>query len=180
VGQLSYDDWVDSCAEDKESEHRIGALRNFRKALQSGSVTAFRHRFDGRETLLTPIDAAGEFFEIDLERDGVILSGLPEFLFECRVSAEQLKAFMRKFEPRAAMPSIKAEADFKKWLTSEVNSKREIPARGPLWEWARRRFALGKNSYNRVRAEVARELDYKWPVGAPKKDRTRNRTEPPK
>jgi hypothetical protein len=152
VGRESYGpNWKPDCADDPDSAHRHLVLGNLRAALQSGQVSAFWHDFD-YERELTPIDAAGEFFRINLAGNCIHLSFSAGKPIQCGIHADQLALFIRSEGARSTKLTIGAENACFQWLLSKMSGDEGISKSDTLWRIAKQEFpALSRAAFLRAR-----------------------------
>ena len=157
VGQESFgSNWNDACINDEDSELRQIALKNLRLALQSGYVQALRHDFD-YERPLTAIDAAGEYFKIDLERNCINLSFFAGQPIQARIHVDDLRAFIRNNLDATPAPIIRDETECSRWIVARIRNGERVKPKALLWAEAKREFPnLSERAFNRAR-EVANE-----------------------
>lgn len=155
VGRESFGpNWHPDCGYDPDSEHRRIALQNLRVALQSGQVSAFWHDFD-HERELTPIDAAGEFFRINLDENCIHLSFFGGKPIQCGIHAEQLATYVRSEGAKSTKLTVGAEKACSQWLHEMMSSDQSIPANETLWKIAQQKFCgLSRAAYKRARARA--------------------------
>lgn len=152
MGQESFGpDWDADCAQDKDSELRRVALKNLRLALQSGAVQALWHG-DQRGHPLTPIEAAGEFFKIDLERDCINLSAFAGEPIRAGIHTDDLKAFLRNAIDASPATTVGAETACRKWIVARIRNGERVRPTAFLWDEARREFPrLSERAFRRAR-----------------------------
>jgi len=155
VGRESFGpNWHPDCADDPDSEHRRIALQNLRVALQSGQVSAFWHDFD-HERALTPIEAAGEFFRINLEENCIHLSFFEGKPIQCGIHAGQIAAFVRSEGAKSTKLTIGAENACFQWLLDMMSGDRSIPTNDILWQMAQQKIAgLSRAAFKRARTRA--------------------------
>mgnify|MGYP001262148768 CR=1 FL=1 len=152
VGRESFGpDWHPDCVNDPDSEHRRIALKNLRAALQSGQVNAFWHDFD-HERELTPIDAAGEFFRVNLDDNCIHLSFFAGKPIQCGIHADQLATFIRSEGATSTKLTVGAESACFQWLLAMMSGDGDVPKRDVLRQMAGQEFpGLSGAAYDRAR-----------------------------
>lgn len=152
VGHESFgSSWSVHCINDEDSEHRSVALANLCLALQSGQVDAFWNRFD-YERPLKPIEAAGEFFKIDLERDCINLSFFASEPIQAGIHADDLKAFVRNNLDASLAPTVGDETACRKWIVMRIRNEERVTPTRFLWTEAKRKFPrLSRRAFSRAR-----------------------------
>lgn len=140
VGRESFgSNWQESCIADKNSEFREIALKNLRLALQSDHVRAFWHDFD-YERELTPVDAAGEFFRINLDKNCIHLSFYAGQPIQCGVHAEDLIAFIRAHGELSPATTAKDISECRKWIVARIRNGEKVSPVALLKEEAKTKF----------------------------------------
>lgn len=158
VGQESFGpDWDANCILNNDSELRRVALNNLRLALQSGTVQALWYG-DQREHPLTPIEAAGEFFKIDLERDCINLSVFAGEPIRAGIHADDLKAFIRNAIETSPATTVGAETACRRWIVARIRNGERVRPTAFLWDEARREFPrLSERAFKRARRAAMQE-----------------------
>lgn len=158
MGQESFgSDWSEDCINDEDSELRRVALKNLHLALQSGHVQAFWHDFD-HERPLKSIDAAGEFFRIDLERDCINLSFFAGQPIQAGVHADDLREFIRNSLDASPAPTVGAETACRRWIVTRIRNGERVKPTGFLWAEAQREFPrLSQRAFKRARQDAIEE-----------------------
>lgn len=101
------------------------ALRNLYAALQSGTVDAYHHDFDGFERPLAPVEAANDFFKIDLKRNCCFFGPSPPR--ELKISRAALKAFLEAVRKAQEPEIIDNLEQCTRWLIDRL----QAPGRRP-------------------------------------------------
>lgn len=158
MGRESFgSDWNDECTHDEDSELRRVALKNLRLALQSGTVQAIWYG-DRSEHVLTPIEAAGEYFRIDLESDCINLSFFAGEPIRAAIHAEDLKAFIRNNGEVPPVATVGAKTACRKWIVARITNEERVKPKEFLWAEARRQFTrLSRRAFEDARKEAISE-----------------------
>lgn len=158
MGQESFGpDWDAGCAQDRGSELRRVALKNLRLALQSGTVQALWYG-DQREHPLTPIEAAGEYFRIDLTNDRINLSIFAGEPIRAAIHAEDLKAFIRNNGETSPIATVGARTACRKWIIARITNGECVEPKQFLWAEARQQFTrLSRRAFEHARKEAMSE-----------------------
>lgn len=158
VGRESFGpDWKADCVDDPESELYRIAMLNLCAALESGQVSAFWHDFD-HERELTTIDAAGEFFRINLGENCIHLSFFAGKPIECRIRSDQLVTFIQAGGKSSIKSTSATEAACFRWLLAMMSGQEETPRRDVLRKMAAQKFpALSSAAYMRARKSAIKK-----------------------
>ena len=140
VGRQSFGpNWDPDSVNDADSDQRRIALQNLRAALQSGQVSAFWHDWD-YERELTPVDAAGEFFRVNLEDNCIHLSFFAGKPIQCGIHADQLATFIQSEGATSTKLTVGAESACFQWLLAMMSGDGDIPTNETLWQMAQQEF----------------------------------------
>ena len=164
IGKLCCDrDWNDTEARTLEDDKHKDALRQLYASLQSGEVEAYYHQFDGLNRKLSAIDAADEFFHIDLKINSCRIGPVEGRPFSLKIHKEQLENFLRKHMVEREPSSNKARNDALQCLRHHFSNKTE----SELGINDKERYAtlksklpsLSKRSYGLVKQQAAEQTN---------------------
>lgn len=140
MGRESFgSNWQENCIDDENSELQRVVHNNLQAALESGHVRAFWHDFD-HERELTPIDAAGEFFRINLDQNCIHLSYFAGQPIQCRIHSDDLITFIRANGELAPQTKINEITECRKWIVARIQSGEKISPVKFLEEEAKQKF----------------------------------------
>jgi hypothetical protein len=98
VGQESFGkSWDKSCVDRPDDEQRVNCKSNLHASYQSEDVKS-KKRDGNHESDLTPSDAEGLFFTIDLKADRVHLGETPGFMWQCFTHESDLRRFIKRHD----------------------------------------------------------------------------------
>ena len=176
IGPLSFGtDWQHDLPLDHP--HMQGALRNLYKALQSGTVSAFHHAFDGHERQLTAAQAGNEFFKIDVKRDCCFFGPIVGPPNELKIVRSELITFLENHR-LSLLKSQKPDPiqACKNWLIEKLSAPDRTPTNKELEPKAFNLFPdLSGNGYRAARKLALSELnDTRLRKGGRPKGTTKN------
>lgn len=131
------------------------ALRNLYTVLQGGKITAYHHAFDGHERQLTAIEAANEFFKIDLDRNCCLFGPIEGPPRELKISRADLVAFLDSAQSadEAQPPSDLEQCTC--WLIERLSTTGRRPLNKELEPEALQRWPkLSKRQYKNARGNA--------------------------
>ncbi|MFT4095691.1 MAG: hypothetical protein QM651_01120 [Rhodoblastus sp.] len=131
-----------------------GALHNLYTALQSGSVLAVHHCGDGNETPLPPIEAAHEFFKIDLASNACFPRGYST-PFALKIDRAGLLAYLKRHRPVMGRATLADNSRCRQWLVDLIEAGTELKPNKRLFEDASARFpGLSYRAFLKARARA--------------------------
>jgi hypothetical protein len=149
--------WNEDYINYEDSEFQRVALNNLRKALESGEVQALWHRFDF-EHPLKPIEAAGEFFKIDLDNDCINLSRFAGEPIQARIHVDDLKTFFRNNKDATSGSSVAVETACRRWIVARIKNGEQVSPTAFLWSESKHKFpSLAKRAFVRARKAAVAE-----------------------
>ena len=173
IGRKSFDEWNDNLLEDAKNPLVISALKNLYKALQSGKVAAYTHSQDGFERRLNAVEAANDFFRIDLKIDACFDSAVPVHLVQLKIRKDALEKYLKAIKHKHIGGKISDETSCQKWLTNLFQEQDNPPIKDELYRNALTKFpSLSKRAFTTIRNQAAKSAGKPWLLkgGRPKQN----------